>query len=382
MTNHIFSDSESDRESGASEFDYHSDSQSEETQHPKAIEMRNQFRNTTENLIQTLQMFFGILSFELYEGKDNLKCITMIHDITSLMEVADTKLKNYINTLNSKEQIFMVDDGVLNMDPILVADRKQNSREPLFIGYFKPDTMSFMPIGRLPNPKSHYAVVSSSTKVFIIGGMNNGTYLNRVEMFDKEKGIRVECTRLMHGRTRTSACIHEDAIYAVGGYDATYMSSVEIYDIKTGGDWTTGPSLNNRRADASVVSFYGQLFVLGGFNGKDYEETIEKLSDSKDKFEVCGNMVGRAGFGACVFRGRIYVAGGWNTPCNTLKTFQSYDPLTNTWKDEPSMNTGRKYFKLHATNEAIYAIRGCSHDWDLIKETERFDPQTLTWATS
>lgn len=52
--------------------------------------------------------------------------------------------------------------------------------------------MSFMPIGRLPNPKSHYAVVSSSTKVFIIGGMNNGTYLNRVEMFDKEKGIRVE----------------------------------------------------------------------------------------------------------------------------------------------------------------------------------------------
>lgn len=64
----------------------------------------------------------------------------------------------------------------------------------------------------------------------------------------------------MHGRTRTSACIHEDAIYAVGGYDATYMSSVEIYDIKTGGDWTTGPSLNNRRADASVVSFYGQLF--------------------------------------------------------------------------------------------------------------------------
>lgn len=119
----IFSDSESDRESGASEFDYHSDSQSEETQHPKAIEMRNQFRNTTENLIQTLQMFFGILSFELYEGKDNLKCITMIHDITSLMEVADTKLKNYINTLNSKEQIFMVDDGVLNMDPILVAGK-------------------------------------------------------------------------------------------------------------------------------------------------------------------------------------------------------------------------------------------------------------------
>ncbi|CAO4380770.1 unnamed protein product [Caenorhabditis nigoni] len=269
------------------------------------------------------------------------------------------------------------------MDPVLVADRKQSAREPLLIGVFNPKDTVWTPVGRMPNPKSNYAVASNKTQIFIVGGMNNGSWLQNVEMYDKDKNLRrdttFQCNRMKHGRTRTSAGFHNGKMYVAGGYDSTYMSSVEILDPDRG-DWKDGPPLQRPRADGAVISCNGDLYILGGFNGKEYEEKIEKLNDAVQKFEVVGEMQGsRAGFAACAFRGRIYVAGGWSNSCNTLRSVRSYDPMTNSWKDEPSLNKDRKYFTLHATNKHIYAIRGCADSWSLINEVEKYDPDTNKW---
>ncbi|CAP20540.2 Protein CBG23781 [Caenorhabditis briggsae] len=253
------------------------------------------------------------------------------------------------------------------------VNRKQSAREPLLIGVFNPKDTVWTPVGRMPNPKSNYAVASNKTQIFIVGGMNNGSWLQNVEMYDKDKNLRRDCNRMKHGRTRTSAGFHNGKMYVAGGYDSTYMSSVEILDPDRG-DWKDGPPLQRPRADGAVISF------LGGFNGKEYEEKIEKLNDAFQKFEVVGEMQGsRAGFAACAFRGRIYVAGGWSNSSNTLRSVRSYDPMTKSWKDEPSLNKDRKYFTLHATSRHIYAIRGCADSWSLINEVEKYDPDTNKW---
>ncbi|CAL2038802.1 unnamed protein product [Caenorhabditis brenneri] len=265
------------------------------------------------------------------------------------------------------------------VDPVLVVDRNQTLCEPSHIGLFNPVDHAWTPIELLSDPKSNYAVASHKSAVFIIGGRNNGIWLQSVEMYDRAKNLSSHCNPMKRPRTRPSACFHNHKLYVAGGYDSAYMNSVEIFDLSNG-NWSDGPLLQKPRADAPMVSFNGELFVLGGFNGINYQDTIEKLYEQTNQFEIFANMGGgRAGFGACEFRGRIYIAGGWNRSDNTLRTVRSFDPKTKTWRDEPSMNIERKYFTLHATNEAIYAIRGWANNWEVIEKIEQFDPDQMKW---
>lgn len=258
-------------------------------------------------------------------------------------------------------------------------------------------------------------MASSKTNLYVIGGTHNGQFLNKFEYYNQKKNARcmvsnflsvgfevlkilkvLQGANLNHKRTKPAAGFHNGALYVVGGYDSIYLSSVELYDLEEG-TWKNGPSLNNCRANAAVVACYGEIFgiklkrklvfdnltisVLGGFNGKSNEESIEKISASGNEFEIFGEMEGgRSGFGACVFQGRIYIAGGWSNTRNTLKSVRSYDPYTKTWRDEPSMKNARKAFTLHATNEAIYAIRGYDEESALLDQIERFDPKKLKWS--
>ena len=148
----------------------------------------------------------------------------------------------------------------------------------------------------MPNPKSNYAVASNKSQIFIVGGIYNGSFLPNVEMYDKDKNLRrdvsfdlsrrgchsshrlsktdlqisnlFQCNRLKRGRTRTSAGFHNGKMYVAGGYDNTYMDTVEVFD-PDHGDWKDGPPLKRPRADGAVVScngeLYGDIFILNPF---------------------------------------------------------------------------------------------------------------------
>ncbi|CAB3397249.1 unnamed protein product [Caenorhabditis bovis] len=268
---------------------------------------------------------------------------------------------------------------IADMNPVLIADRKQSVREPLLVGILDPATDTWSSIGRMPNPKSNYAVAQYSNKIFIVGGMNAGTWLSALEVYDRDKNLRKDGAKLKNARTRTSAGFFDKKMFVCGGYNGAYMNSVEIYDPDTN-TWVDGPNLKKHRADCAVVTANGELYVLGGYNGKEYEEAIEKYNNNTRQFEIVGEMQGsRAGFGACFFRGRIYVGGGWSNSNNTLRTTRSYDPLTNGWREEPSFVHERKYFTMHATSETIYAVRGCRDNWSLISEVEKLDLRSNHW---
>uniref|UniRef100_A0A1I7UR48 RING-type domain-containing protein n=1 Tax=Caenorhabditis tropicalis TaxID=1561998 RepID=A0A1I7UR48_9PELO len=352
-------------------------------------DLMDKFTNTLESLEKYFSKHDVLLTAaEKKIHFNNIEAsLEKINDTVSLAKDACKRLEILNNEFEENTKIVETHQKAVTkaatvfatLDPVLVADRKQSPREPLLIGVFNPLDNAWTPVGRMPNPKSNYAVACNKTQIYIVGGMNNGTWLQSVEMYDRDKNLRRDCERMKRGRTRTSAGFHNSKLYVTGGYDSTYMKSVEIFDTVQG-DWKDGPDLQKPRADAAVVSCNGVLFVLGGFNGKEYEENIEKLNDTTHKFEVFGEMQGsRAGFAACAFRGRIYIAGGWSNSSNTLRSVRSFDPLTKSWRDEPSLNKDRKYFTLHATSKTIYAIRGCADSWSLINEVEKFDPDRQKW---
>uniref|UniRef100_A0A8R1HVI5 RING-type domain-containing protein n=1 Tax=Caenorhabditis japonica TaxID=281687 RepID=A0A8R1HVI5_CAEJA len=351
-------------------------------------DLQMKFKNTIEALEDYFNQYETIEPAEQKAHLNNVEAnieqfnntISMVEDCGKRLFMLQSEFKEHTKQVKDTRKVVSKSAIVFaSVDPVLVADRKQSAKEPLLIGLFNPKQEIWQPVGRMPNPKSNYAVASNRSQIFIVGGMNNGVWLNSLEMYDKDKNLRRDCNRMRRGRTRTTAGFHNSKLYVAGGYDGGYLASVEIYDLENS-DWREGPSLQKARADSAIVSCNGDLFVLGGFNGKEYEEKIEKLNDPAHKFETVGDMQGsRAGFGACAFKGRIYIAGGWSSSSNTLRSVRSYDPLTKKWRDEPSLNKDRKYFTLHATNEAVYAIRGCADSWSLINEVERLDENTGKW---
>jgi len=65
----------------------------------------------------------------------------------------------------------------------------------------------------------------------------------------------------------------------VGGSDSqTSLVSVEIFDFVTG-LWSAGPNLGTPRANMGVAVIGCRLFVVGGFSGKAFLDSVEFLSD-------------------------------------------------------------------------------------------------------
>jgi len=269
---------------------------------------------------------------------------------------------------------------------IVIADRKQNKpTDPLLVGVFDIDAESYKTIGKLQTMRANYALARKDSLLFIVGGMHGGNWLALVEVYDRERNYRREVARLITARTRCAALVYNNKLYVAGGYSGVYMRSVEVWDFT--GSWKETKPLNYARADAVLVEFGGKMFALGGYNGKEYEERIEVYDEVNNQWSDYGYMRGsRAGFAATVFEKRIYIAGGWSSSNNTLKTMKSFHPESKEWREEPSMNLPRKYLTLatiqkEGKDDHILALRGNAENWDLVQMNEKFEPhaQSPKW---
>lgn len=73
-------------------------------------------------------------------------------------------------------------------------------------------------------------------------------------------------------------------IYVVGGSDGQYsLSTVEIFDMETQ-TWSHGPNLSVPRANVGLAVHNSRLFAIGGFNGKDFLDSVEYLAPDKDEW--------------------------------------------------------------------------------------------------
>jgi len=61
---------------------------------------------------------------------------------------------------------------------------------------------------------------------------------------------------------------------------------------------------------------------------------------------------------ACAWKGRLYVAGGWDLPNHMLGSVEAYDPKINKWVVCPEMVRKRAIFNLLIVNDELYAIGG------------------------
>ena len=137
--------------------------------------------------------------------------------------------------------------------------------------------------------------------------------------------------------------LFKDLICAVGG---SLSKTAECYNSSTN-QWTNLPQMTIARRGAAAVELNGELFVMGGeLFTKDYThnklDLVEKYNPVTNTWTKvsAGLMEAREHINAGVYRGKIYVFGGFSN------LIAAYDPSENIWKKVGAISEGFRYTKF------------------------------------
>ena len=96
------------------------------------------------------------------------------------------------------------------------------------------------------------------------------------------------------------------------------LKRVEFYDPATN-QWTTTCPMNVARSVAGVASLVSSIYVAGGYNGKDYLDTVKSYDIELNKWLPCPLMnIRRSALGLVAYSGYLYACGHFSGPFQTL----------------------------------------------------------------
>lgn len=167
-------------------------------------------------------------------------------------------------------------------------------------------------------------------------------------------------------------------IYAIGGYDGhNRLNTVERYNPRTN-QWSVIPPMNMQRSDASACTLQERIYATGGFNGQECLDSAEYYDPVTNVWTRIPNMNHRRSGVSCVaFRNQLYVIGGFNGTAR-LSTGERFDPDTQTWHFIREMNHSRSNFGLEIIDDMIFAIGGFN-GVSTISHTECYVAETDEW---
>ncbi|GMT31315.1 hypothetical protein PFISCL1PPCAC_22612 [Pristionchus fissidentatus] len=110
------------------------------------------------------------------------------------------------------------------------------------------------------------------------GGCDRWACTDTVEAYDPKTDSWRQLARLRTPRRGCACAIYRDQLMVIGGSDGQQsLASVEILD-SPNGTWRPGPSLTTPRANTKAVTTAGGVvYVIGGFNGTHFLNTIELM---------------------------------------------------------------------------------------------------------
>jgi N-acetylneuraminic acid mutarotase len=166
------------------------------------------------------------------------------------------------------------------------------------------------------------------------------------------------------------------------------LSAISIPLVSAAEDfWETMEPMPTARERLGVAVVAGKIYAIGGYNGS-YLSNNEIYDPATDTWTTKAPMpTARRDFGIAVYLNKIYVIGGRLSTKGVTGLNQVYDPLTDTWENRTPMPTPRSGLCANVVNGKIYLIGG---DQDYPTgypvygpsfKNEVYDPETDTWTT-
>jgi len=240
--------------------------------------------------------------------------------------------------------------------------------------YF-PSNNSFVRLPDMPRKRYRHSSEVINNILYVIGGRDlTDQIIPQVDFYNpatnqwNTSGITLD-----NWSSDFSTFTRNDLIYLVGGYyaDYTVCSGVASFSPSRGFDYNSIPVMTDARGDTCSVYNDESIYVVGGFPASDFSKpvsTLEIYSFKNNTWSFGPSTLHPGGDKACgVLNGRIRSFGGEgklvvNATCsysNPEDDTEEFTFSTNTWSDEPNMDTPRFRFaaEYYQTN-VIYIFGG------------------------
>ncbi len=193
---------------------------------------------------------------------------------------------------------------------------------------------------------------------------------------------------LLEANSEMSVAELNGEIYVLGGYPSTRISTtvVQVYNPATD-QWRRSAPLPIALNHTMSVSVNGVLYVIGGQTGAGgdgpFVNTVYTFDPKTGSWSTRTPMpTARAGGGAAVVNGRIYVAGGRPPQGND---FAVYDPATDRWEILPILPTQRNHIGMVSIGSRIYVMggrTGAGFETPTLDKVEVYDVTSGSWSTA
>lgn len=251
----------------------------------------------------------------------------------------------------------------------LIGGREANGR----IDQFDPDVTTWKKMEARTPLIHHFQPLVKDGKVIMVGAMT-GEYpteppMSRVQIYDPGNDVWSEGEEIPEERRRGSSgvAMYQDKIYIVGGITFGHTSGTskwfDEYDIETG-TWQKLPDAPQIRDHFHAVVLKDKLYCIGGRNTSYHEPgnfeaffgavilEIDVYDFQTGEWETLPNSanlpLGSAAGGVACLDDRIIYFGG-ETDVAALDETRVFDPSTNLWTTEASLNQGR-----HGTQAIVF----------------------------
>ncbi|XP_037367522.1 kelch-like protein 4 [Talpa occidentalis] len=191
------------------------------------------------------------------------------------------------------------------------------------------------------------SVATLEGPMYAVGGHDGWSYLNTVERWDPEGRQWNYVASMSTPRSTVGVVALNNKLYAIGGRDgSSCLKSMEFFDPHTN-KWSLCAPMSKRRGGVGVATYNGFLYVVGGHDApasnhcSRLSDCVERYDPKTDSWSTVAPLnVPRDAVAVCTLGDKLYVVGGYDGH-NYLNTVESYDAQKNEWKEEVPVNIGR-----------------------------------------
>ena len=130
--------------------------------------------------------------------------------------------------------------------------------------------------------RKNACVIAAGSHLYLFGGRIRSIreeYVAKAERFDTVENKWEEIADMHEGRSDAFGVANENKIFVAGGLrNGTKLKTCEIYNISTN-EWQLAAKLNVPRCYGSMVCLNGKLYVLGGENNRNQNERSVECFD-------------------------------------------------------------------------------------------------------
>ena len=173
-----------------------------------------------------------------------------------------------------------------------------------------------------------------------------------------------------------SSC-HSKMYFIGGGVDS---HPAECY-YPSSNTWTVLKSFSPVLMVATVVTFQGALYVIGGMDeDRKRQSTVQEYNPDTNVWqEVAPLSIARSSVCAVADRNSLYAIGGVSVN-GRLDIVEKYDPAENTWRRIASTHNKRGHAGGASVNQKVFVFGGLDNDVPVSEFCEIYDPTMDMWS--